>query len=204
MSSYMVIQAVSEALRQILWQEFEDDPLIQPIVANETAIVFTNPTETHQQPSNRLSLWLYRVTENAFLKNQPATRANGANSTRPAPLALNLDYLVTPFAPSGELDLLLLGKTMQVLYDNATTLLRNQANGIAEELRIVLDRLTLEELTRIWEALQEPYRLSVAYQVRVTEIDSLRITTGMRVIDRIAGFRDRLAGTEEEAHGVPL
>ena len=99
MSSYMVIQAVSEALRQILWQEFEDDPLIQPIVANETAIVFTNPTETHQQPSNRLSLWLYRVTENEFLKNQPATRANGANSTRPAPLALNLDYLVTPVRP---------------------------------------------------------------------------------------------------------
>src|SRR3712207_8206086 len=53
----------------------------------------------------------------------------------------------------------LLGKTMQVLYDNASMLLRDPADQIAEELRVVLAPLTLEELTRVWEALQEPYRL---------------------------------------------
>jgi hypothetical protein len=45
----------------------------------------------------------------------------------------------------------------------------------------VLCRLTLEELTRIWEALREPYRLSVAYQVRVTHIDSERTLGSGRV-----------------------
>lgn len=195
MSSYGVIRAVSLALRQILWQEFTADQLIQPIVGSEEAIVFSNPTETAQQPSNRLSLWLYQITENEYLKNQPAERANGANAIRPAPMALDLHYLVTPFAPSGELDHLLLGKTMQVLYDSATTLLRIPADNIAEELRIIFARLTLEELTRVWEALQEAYRLSVGYQVRVSEVESLRTTGYARVIDRIAAYGDR-AGME--------
>ena len=32
--------------------------------------------------------------------------------------------------------------------------------------------LTLEELTRVWHAVQKPYRLSVSYDVRVIKIDS--------------------------------
>lgn len=197
MSSYGVIRTVSGALRQILWEEFSVDAHMQAIVGSEQAIVFTNPKETAAHPSDRLSLWLYQVTENEFLKNQPAVRANGAETTRPAPLALNLHYLVTPFAGSGELDLLLFGKTLQVLYDNATTLLRVPAEGIVQELRVILARLTLEELTRVWEALQEPYRLSAGYLVCVTEVDSLRQTSYARVIDRIAGFSDSLAPVEE-------
>jgi hypothetical protein len=193
MSNYGVIRAVSMALRQILWEEFQVDPLVQPIVGSEAAIVFSNPTETARQPSNRLSIWLYQITENEHMKNQPTVRANGANTERPTPMALNLHYLVTPFATSGELDHLLLGKTMQVLYDNATTLLRVPADTIAEELRVIFARLTLEELTRVWEALREAYRLSVGYQVRVTQVDSLRTTGFARVIDRIAGFEDRAA-----------
>jgi hypothetical protein len=204
MSGYKVIWAVSKELRRVLWEEFDRDTDVRPIVGSDTAIVFSNPTETRRQPSNRLSLWLYRVTENEHVKNSPTERANGAGSTRPAPLALNLDYLVTPFASSGEFNDLLLGKTMQVLYDNASMLLRDPADQVAEELRVVLAPLTLEELTRVWEALQEPYRLSIAYEVRVTRIESLRVTSGSRVIDRNAGFRDRTIGTEEEARRASL
>lgn len=188
MSSYMVLAAVSEALRQILWEAFEADAVISPIVGSESAIVFKNPTETAQDSGNRLSLWLYQIAENEFVKNQPLLRGNGHDSAQFPPLALNLFYLVTPFAPSGESDHLLLGKTMEVLYDNATILLGDITNDIAEELRIIFSRLTLEELTRIWDALREPYRLSVCYQVRVTRIDSQRMPGHARVIERIAGF----------------
>src|SRR5687768_1169162 len=171
MSSYMVIAAVSEALRRILWEEFNTDAVIRPVVGSESAIVFRNPTETARDSANRLSLWLYQIAENEFVKNQPMLRANenGRHTTTQfPPLGLNLFYLVTPFAPSGEADHLLLGKTMQVFYDNATILLQDIDNAIAEEVRVILCRLTLEELTRIWDALKEPYRLSVCYQVRVT------------------------------------
>jgi len=193
----MVIAAVSEALRRVLWEAFEADVVIRPIVGSEAAIVFRNPTETIRDSANRLSVWLYQITENEFVKNQPPVRANGPENIQNPPLALNLFYLVTPFAPSGEADHLLLGKTMQVMYDNAILFLSDPVSSIHEELRIIFCRLSLEELTRIWEALKEPYRLSICYQVRVTRVESLRQSGKARVINRFAGFGDiPIEGTE--------
>jgi Pvc16 N-terminal domain len=188
-SSYLVISSTSDALRDILWSDFSTDPVIQPIVGTSSAIVFTNPTETARDSANRLSLWLYQVAENEFVKNRPPLRGNGADTLRPPPMALDLSYLVTPFAPSGEANHLLLGKTMQVFYDHASPLLLQPANGVAEQLRIVFARLSLEELTRIWEALREPYRLSVGYRVRVTTIESLRTDVSAPVTQRVLDER---------------
>jgi hypothetical protein len=103
----------------------------------------------------------------------------------------------SPFGPSGEADHLLLGKTMQVLYDNAILPLRVPADAIAEELHIALCRLTLEELTRVWEALREPYRLSVCYRVHVARIDSGRTSSQTPVIERTAGFGEKRAEEKE-------
>jgi hypothetical protein len=185
MSNSRVLRETSKALQRILWESFQadDDITGNAIVTSEQDIVFSNPTETARNSANRLSLWLYQVTENEFLKNQPVT-AGGAHTTiRDPPLVLNLFFLITPFAPSREGDLLLLGSTMRTLYDNPIVLLRRPQEEVFEDLRIVLCRLTLEELTRIWEALREPYRLSVCYQVRVTHIDSGRTTHGARVVE---------------------
>ena len=184
MSSYEVIAAVSRAVRDILWEAYDADPQVRPIVVSKAGIVFLNPTQTARDSSNRLSLWLYQVTENEHVKNQPMQRAAAPATEQFPPLALNLFYLVTPFAPTGEADHLLLGKTMQALYDNAVVLLRDPVGRIAEELRVILCRLSLEELTRIWEALREPYRLSVCYQIRVTRIESERLVANARVVER--------------------
>jgi hypothetical protein len=191
-SDYGVLAAVSGALRELLWEAYDPDPVINPIVGSEAAVVFSNPTVAAQDSANRLSLWLYQVTENEFLKNEPPERLN--DRLRFTPLPLNLSYLLTPMSSSGEADHLLLGKSMQVLYDNAIVLLRDPVSNVFEELRIVFARLSLEELTRIWESLQEPYRLSVAYQVRVTRIDSLREQPAVRVVDRSVGFGQRPQG----------
>jgi hypothetical protein len=194
-SNYTVISDVSEGLKQILFTEFEKDPVIRNIVGpTDAGIVFTNPTQTAQNASNRLSIWLYQVTENEFLKNQPSARSNGVETTQFPPLQLNLHYLITPFAATGQADLLLLGKTMQILHENASVLLRNPASALAEELRIVLCNLLLDQLSRVWEALREPYRLSVSYEVRVTRIDSQHATTTARVVERTAAFAGTLAG----------
>ena len=198
MSSYGVIRHVSRRLRQLLWEEFLTDPDVLAIVPNDQAVVFSNPTDTARRSSDRLSLWLYQVTENEFLKNQAETRVNGADTRRRAPLALDLHYLITPFAGSGESDLLLLGKTLQILHDSASTVLRISDEQVGQELRIVFVRHTLEELTRIWEALQEPYRLSVSYLVTVVEIDSLRTDVSGRVLDRVAGFNQDPAAVRRE------
>lgn len=194
MSSYMVVAGVSEALRRVLWEELENDLEVGQLFSSEQDIVFKNPTETARDTSNRLSLWLYQITENEHVKNQPMTRANGADSLQHAPLALNLHYLITPFAnvsngasASRDEDHMVLGKLMQVFYDNSIILLRDVTNGVAEELRIIFKRLSLEELTRIWEALREPYRLSICYRVQVTRIDSMRVSGRARVVERSTG-----------------
>jgi hypothetical protein len=188
-SNYTVISDVSEGLKQILFTEFSKDAVIRNVVGtSDAAIVFTNPTQTAQNSSNRLSLWLYQITENEFLKNQPPARGSSADTIQFPPLPLNLHYLITPFAATGQADLLLLGKTMQVLHENAMVLLNDPARELAEELRVVLCSLQLDQLSRIWEALREPYRLSVTYEVRVTRVDSQHATTTPRVIERTAGF----------------
>lgn len=200
MSNYAVIAAVSKALQQILWEAFESDPVIRSIINSDQEIIFRNPTETARDSANRLSLWLHQVNENEFVKNRPMLRTNnngqnsGQQQHRFPPLALNLFYLVTPFAPQGdpESEHLLLGATMQALYDNSIVFLQDDTQGaeIGEEIKIILSRLSLEELTRIWEALREPYRLSVCYEVRVTRIDSRRLPDSVRIIDRAAQFGD--------------
>jgi len=209
MSSYHVLLRVSEKLRSELWASFQQAS--PQIITDPEQIVFTNPKETKRNESKKLSLWLYRVTEDEFLKNQPMeragiNRANGADADRTrtdrvTPLALNLFYLLTPMAslsnPSEvDNDLLVLGRAMQSLYDNAIIALQTPAENVAEELRIILCRLTLEELTRVWEALQEPYRLSVCYQVRVMRIDSDRMQTRGRIGERRSRYIEQPA-TEE-------
>ncbi len=193
MSSYLVVAGVSDALRRVLWEDISADPEVGQLVPSEQDIVFTNPTETAQNSSNRLSLWLYQITENEFVKNLPMPRANG-DDQRYSPLAINLCFLLTPFARQSGVDTagrdenhLLLGKILQIFHDNAIILLRDTANDIAEELRIIYKRLTLEELTRIWEALREPYRLSVCYQVQVMRVDSRRLAGKARIVERASG-----------------
>ncbi|MBV9960427.1 MAG: DUF4255 domain-containing protein [Acidobacteria bacterium] len=210
MSDYTILREVSEALRLVLWEAINADSVVRNIVNSESHIVFSNPTETARNSDNRLSLWLYQITENEHLKNQPLTRAaqqppppppgvNGREALQLPPLALNLSFLVTPFAPTPEGDHILLGKVMQVFYDNAIIVLSDLVNNISEELRLIFCRLSLEELTRIWEALREPYRLSVCYLIRVMRIDSQRAPETARVLERVAGFSDNPLGVASVA-----
>lgn len=152
---------------------------------NPESIAFSNPKEIHGKDSLKLSLWLYQVTENEFLKNQPPARPGNGSPVQEVktPLALNLYYLMTPNTPNAEKELEILGFVMRVLYDNATIYVNNPQDGVFEELRLILCRLNLEELTRIWEALQEPYRLSVCYKVTVVRVDSSVVSQKARVVE---------------------
>lgn len=189
MSSFMVLAETSRRLKSILWEAFSADALVRDILGNnEESIVFLNPTETARNSANRLSLWMYQINENEFLKNQPALHGNSQSGVTETPLALNLYYLITPFSGDSEGDLHLLGLTMQTLYDNGIVSLRNDDVAVSEELRIAICRLSLEELTRIWEALREPYRLSICYLVRVTRIDTQRRPQRSRVLSGQAGY----------------
>ena len=46
---------------------------------------------------------------------------------------------------------------MEVLYDHSSILLQNEDEELAQDVRILMSAVTLEELTRIWDSLKEPY-----------------------------------------------
>ena len=185
MSDHRLIKDISNALRTLL-------------ASGLSEAGFHEPVEIKQPPDGGsteeiVSFWLYHITENEFVKNQPLINhapSNGGNGgTRRAkfpPLSINLYYLITPMVDKGIKDQELLGKLMELLYDNAIVFVRVSDQSL-HELRISLCRMTLEEQTRVWDALRQAYRLSVCYQVRVAQIDSLREQNNARIVEQVTG-----------------
>ena len=174
MSSFRVLAVASEGLRRLLWNSISARPGDPASGRHRGRHRVPQPDGTAQDSARRLSLWLYHVCEDEHVKNATAvTLADG--SIRMTPLALDLYYLLTPFATTGEADHLLLGKAMQTFHDTATARVVDATAGdVNEELRITLFRRSLDEISQVWQALREPYRLSVCYQVKVTHVDSER------------------------------
>lgn len=165
MSDYTAIRAVSESIRQLL-----NDAIMEPGVN----VFLQSPQEMREDDTTGVSVWLYRVTRNEHLFNQPRPRVS-ATTVRRRPLPVNLHYLITPLMSSPVDEQTLLGRILQ-LFNDAPVLrggdLRDSLQGSSAEFRIFLETLTLEELTRVWGALQEPYQTSLSYLVQLVHIDS--------------------------------
>jgi hypothetical protein len=168
MSDYTVIRAVSDGLRDVL--------------ANHLSGYFTTVTVDLRSPremgpadmNKRVSLWLYRVTRNEFVSNDPPARS-ALNEVTRWPLPVDLYYLVTPVQQEPTTRQELLGAVLQTFHDHSS--LPASSFGIPsplgqQDLRITLDSLRLEELTQVWYALQESYQLSVSYLVQLARIES--------------------------------
>ena len=64
---------------------------------------------------------------------------------------------------------------MQVLYDHSTFSgadLQGDLSGTHLQLTTRLESMSLEDITKVWYALERSYELSVSYEVTVVYIDS--------------------------------
>ena len=203
MSRHQVIRRVGEELRRVLIDAFEADPNVGPLFPSgvDQKVSLAPPvTEDPATAPAPLSLWLYQVSENEYLRNRPQAVASDGTLRRP-PLALSLNYLVTPVAkpgpgsggpPAAELHSQeLLGKVLETFHDNAIIALVDGA--VAEELHLALCRMTIVELSEVWEALRQPYRLSVCYRVNVARIDSRHISRGALIVERRLEYHELFA-----------
>ena len=138
-----------------------------------------------------VSLWLYRITRDADTLNLPPERIS-PNQYRRSALPLHLYYLVTPLVTKPEDRQTLIGRVLQLFNDNSVlsgATLADSLAGSQEAFRVTLETLTLEELTRVWHSLAEPYDLSVSYEVQVVSIDSdLEAVETPPVMVRQAGY----------------
>src|SRR5260370_21919541 len=93
---------------------------------------------------------------------------------------LRLHYLFTPVVDpktthNAEIEQRVLGKVLQVLYGHPVfrgTDLSGDFSGTNAEMRTRLEPMSLEDITRIWNALEQPYHLSISYEVTLVCIDS--------------------------------
>jgi hypothetical protein len=173
MSDYIAIRGITVGLQTILRHAITDN-VTDPQLKN-VPIDLRSPKEM-REANNALgvSLWLYQVTRDPDLQNHPPQRVSSFQ-TRNQPLPLYLHYLITPIRDNEEDEQVLLGRVLQVFNDHGRLQpsdLPDPLNREELEYRLTFEMHSLEELTRVWHALEEPYRLSVTYTVQVVRIDS--------------------------------
>ena len=183
MSDFTVIADVGETLKKLL----EDDPWTGILPIPE--ITFKSPKEIKDDggSTNKVSLFLYQIHENPHLRNEEPLRVNDSHLQTP-PEVLDLLYLVTPYSDDKTQEKVILGKVMQIFYDNALlsgTVLQGGLAGSDEDIRLLFNPISLDDLTKIWSAFQDvAYRLSVSYLVTPVRIDSTRQTGMQRVLSK--------------------
>jgi hypothetical protein len=180
---YSALQAASLTLAALVRNRLESDPVLSsffdPSSGGTLIVSINNPQEMESARSEGVSLWMYRVMRDADRLNVPNPRL-GLRQSRFPSLPLRVHYLVTPFVRAGqsnsaELEQRILGKVMQTLHDHPRLRgadLQGDLAGSAQEFQVSLETLVLEDIARVWTALNQPYQLSVSYEVAIVNIDS--------------------------------
>lgn len=195
MSDFHAIGGVSETLRALLLDRMELPPELAPaplrVSIGSPRSEVANPLLAAENP--RVNLFLYRVVESGWLKNQEIPGSGNASAYGYPPLSLEMHYLVTAYGTRDvqssfqeTLSHFLLGSTMRVFHDHAivtealltvrdpvgTPILHDSLVGEFEKVKISLEPVSLEDLSKVWTALTQPYRVSATYHVSVVQIES--------------------------------
>jgi hypothetical protein len=146
-----------------------------------TAVLDDLATKPANDPP-RVTLFLYDIVEEATVRNRAKTaeQVGGQLLVRKQPLGLCLHYMITAWGGDRDTEQRMLGRVLQVLYDDAIVdgpELAGVLSGSASELRVSLSAMRLDDRARIWWAINLPYRLSINYEVRVVDIDPTRQTS---------------------------
>jgi Pvc16 N-terminal domain len=181
-----VISAVSETLEARLTAGLStlgNPPPTAQLHDLATAVTNDPPTVT---------LFLYQVLEDGSVRNRAKTTriVNGTVLVRKQPLGLCLQYMVTAWGGDRHTEQRMLGRVLQVLYDDAVldgAELAGVLAGTPASLHISLAPLELEDRARVWSAIGQTYRLSVNYEVRVADVDAELEVGGVPVRERRLG-----------------
>ena len=187
MSNPLAIAATTLTLQAILQSAIVSDPADTDLT--DTTVTILPPDKARGNGNaNQLNLFLYQILPNAAWRNMNIPSQVATGETGNPPLALTLHYLLTAFGKDNDTTLPfghhLLGKAMSILYDHAllgpdeiraatsATFPGSDLDKQIERVRITLQPMSLEEISKLWTGLVTQYRLSVGYEVSVMLIDS--------------------------------
>ena len=209
MSTAHAIGAVTKVLVNLV-----DDALkaaqLSGIVGGDVTVSALSPRRVdlgQANDPNQLNIFLYLALPNSggASLDLPSRDTAGAR-VRNTPLALDLYYLVTAYGASDYFGEMILGHTMQVLHENPIlpreiiraklkpsavptnpelALADSELADQIEQVKVSLEKLTTEEISRLWTALGADYRPSIAYRVTVVLIGARASTkTALPVLQR--------------------
>jgi len=189
MAGFTAIAAVGKSIERLLASAFlERQPV--PGKPAKAALIRTEDLATEAQikaliGDYGLSILLYRVD---FNKTMRASWSAVGQVDGMGHLALDLHYLLTPWADNAEHQHMIIGRAMQtlertamlsgpLLYEPAlpatTEYLGEPQAAATDSVQIVLEEISTEALMRTFDSLPSDYRLSVPYLARVVRIDTM-------------------------------
>jgi hypothetical protein len=177
-ANFAAIAGAAKSLQRLLdssLQEAQDVPV--PGKTTRAVLVraadFSDAAAPMQIGSPALSVFLYRVDFNKT--TSAAWSAVGSLDGR-AYLAVDLHFLLTPWADNAEHELRILGKAMQCLQGRpilgGPLLFPDGGWAPNESVQVVQEDIPTEALMRVFDSLPTDYRLSVLYVARIVRIDS--------------------------------
>jgi hypothetical protein len=191
------IRATSVTLRELLQRALETDIDLDQFFSSAQGGTMLVSLDTPERMADLalegVSLWLYRVQRDGETLNQPPRRVRPGEWER-SPLPLRLHYLVSPIVDhttrpaAPELEQHVLGRVLQVLHDTSSlrgARLRDDLTGTSLEIFPRLEPLSLEEITRVWDALELPYQLCLSYELSVVPIESALATEAGEPVDSV-------------------
>ena len=253
MSNALAIASVSAVLKDLLNNAVIDHQLSG--VVGEVTVSALPPDRVlieGQAETSRINLFMYQVTPNSGWRNAglPGRDADGDRVANP-PLGIDLHYLITTYGASELHAEILLGYALMLLHETPIlsrdairrtlapaspvtgqilpppldTLSASELADQVEQIRLTPESMSLEEVSKLWGAIQSHYRPTAAYQASVILIEARRPTRSalpvandkrrlyvmpftQPVIDRVVSAAAELApiivGTTLAIHGRDL
>jgi hypothetical protein len=199
MSNALAIASVTAVLRNLLDNAMIKRS-VNNILNKPIRVYVSSPDyiTTGGQEDAQLNLFLYRVAPNPGWRNAglPSNDQRGNRISNP-PLALDLYYLLTAYGKDLEAEILL-GYAMQLIHEMPVltrkaiqetltdstvvdgSLLPSPLNSLqaseladqVELIKITLEPMNIDEMSKIWTAFHASYRPSVTYRASVVLIES--------------------------------
>lgn len=202
MGGFASIAAVGKSIERLIGAGFAER---QPVHGRTTKAVLIRTEDLSDAQAKEvigtygLSILLYRVDFNKAMRATWSAVGHGDGRSH---LALDLHYLITPWADNAEHQHMILGRAMQLmeqtpvlsgplLYAPALPPIYADEPQAAptEAVQLILEEVSTEALMRTFDSLPSDYRLSVPYVARVVRIDSRTVLPQPPVTDASLRFR---------------
>ncbi len=190
MAEYTAIFEAGNALVALLREQLTPEPITSPEL-----IALASP---HESENMKLTVWLFHIEEDSQ-NTQSGYYQQSRDIQSIRPTGFQLSYLITPHskAPAQlkEADLhRILGAVIQIIKDNPVITQKYLDGSIlntAADIHLTTERANFDQMIKIWNNTQSPYRTSIVCKLSGVSIDSKRVRSITRVTEVLINTEDK-------------